>query len=66
MNYTHPPYSTAFPEIVDTLSRRMCVPVNVSFTGNFGCDVSQMIDMSLKDLADNGDVYAGNTNATTC
>ncbi len=66
VNYTQPPYSTTFPELVDTLNRRMCTPVNVSYTGNRGCNVTRMIDMSLADLASYGDVYADNTNTSQC
>jgi hypothetical protein len=66
VHYTEPPYATAFPELVDTLARRPCTPVNVSYVGNRGCNVSQMIDMSLANLAAYGDVYADNTNTTAC
>ena len=66
VNYTQPPYSTAFPELLDTLTRRMCVPVNVSYTGNTACNSTSMIDMSLADLAAYGDTYANNTLTPTC
>lgn len=66
VKYTQPPYSTAFPEIVDTLNRHPCTPVNVSFVGNFGCNVTQMIDAKQSDLAAWYDTYADNTNAATC
>ena len=66
MNYKAPPYSTAFPEIVDTLSNRPCVPVNVSFLSNAACNATTLIDTSLTDLASWGDVFEGNTNASTC
>lgn len=66
VDYTNAPYSTTFPEIVDTLSNRPCVPVNVSFLGNSACNASTLIDVSLTDLASWGDVFSGNTNTSTC
>ena len=66
VNYTQPPYSTAFPEIVSTLDRHPCTPVNVSFVDNFSCNTSTVIDASLADLAAWYDTFQNNTNATTC
>ena len=66
VNYQQPPYSTAVPEMVGTLENRPCTPVNVSFTGNFGCNVSRLIDVTVSDLESWGDVFAGNSNASTC
>jgi len=43
VNYLHPPYSTAFPTIVDSLTFRPCVPVNVTVTGNVYCDTRSFI-----------------------
>lgn len=37
VNYTSPPYSTAYPEMVTTLSNHPCVPVNMTITGNRYC-----------------------------
>ena len=66
VHYQQPPYSTAFPEMVSTMSNRPCTPVNVSFVRNRGCNVSKLIDASASDLAQWGDVFTGNTNASTC
>ena len=66
VNYTQPPYSTAFPEIVTTLDRHPCIPVNVSFTGNFACNTSELIDVTQQDIAQWFDSYNNNTNVTTC
>jgi hypothetical protein len=66
VKYTQPPYSTAFPEIVTTLDRRPCTPVNVSYVGNSACNTSTLIDAALKDLDAWGDIFVGNTNVPTC
>jgi hypothetical protein len=66
VHYQQPPYSTAFPEIVTTLDRRPCTPVNNSFVNNFACNTSVYIDASLADLAAWGDVFANNTNSSLC
>lgn len=66
VHYQQPPFSTAFPEMVSTLANRPCTPVNVSFEGNFGCNVTKLIDVSLADLAAWGDVFTGNRNASRC
>jgi hypothetical protein len=66
VKYQQPPYSTAFPEMARTLSNRPCVPVNVSFVGNRGCNVSRLIDASASDLAQWGDVFTGNSNTSNC
>lgn len=65
VNYQHPPYATAFPEIVDTLQRRPCVPVNITVTGNSFCH-SAFIDASASDTQAWGDIVAGNTEDTNC
>ena len=65
VNYLRPPYATAFPEIVDTLNRRPCVPVNISVTGNSFCH-SAFLDASAADTAAWGDVVAGNTEDANC
>lgn len=64
VNYTFPPYADAFPEIVDTLQRRPCVPVNVSVTGNSFCHSATFLD--TKDWASWDDVVANNTEDTNC
>lgn len=64
VNYTIPPYATAFPPIVDTLSDRPCVPVNVSVTDNDYCMVGAFIDATPAETAAWGDVVAGNRNLT--
>ena len=66
VHYTQPPYSTAFPEIVTTLDRRPCTPVNVSYTGNRACNATHLMDASMDDLASWGDVFSDNTNVPTC
>ena len=66
VKYTQPPYSTAFPEMVDTLDRRPCTPVNVSIVGNAACNTKTLIDASAADLAAWGDVSSGNTNTSKC
>jgi len=66
VKYTQPPYATSFPEIVSTLDRRPCTPINVSFVGNFACNTTSVIDVTMSDLNEWGDVFAGNTNATSC
>lgn len=66
VKYQQPPYSTAFPEIVTTLARQPCTPVNVSFLSNTACNATTLIDVSLADLAQWGDVFTGNTNTTVC
>ena len=43
VNYTYPPYATTFPEIVDCLSFRPCVPVNVNITDNIYCNAETFI-----------------------
>jgi hypothetical protein len=60
VNYTVPPYSTAFPEIVGTLANRPCVPVNISITGNRYCASVEFIDAAAADLAAWGDAVSGN------
>ena len=66
VHYQQPPYSTAFPEIVTTLARQPCTPTNNSFLSNTACNVTTLMDASLADLATWGDVFAGNTNTSTC
>jgi hypothetical protein len=65
VNYQHPPYATAFPEIVDTLQRRPCVPVNISVVGNSFCH-SAFLDASAADTTSWGDVVANNTEDKNC
>lgn len=62
VKYQQPPYSTAFPEIVDTLARRPCTPVNVTITSNTFCNdtTKQFIDMSAADTTKYGDLVADN------
>ena len=62
VNYTLPPYATWFPEIVDTLARRPCVPVNNSIRGNRYCAVGTkaFMDASYADAAAWGDAVEGN------
>ena len=66
VKYTTPPYSTAFPEIVSTLSRRPCTPVNVSYLNNAACNASQLADFTPQNVAEWGDVFEGNTITSTC
>jgi hypothetical protein len=62
VNYTQPPYAVAFPEIVDTLSRRPCTPVNLTVAGNTYCSAStkQFIDVPAASTTAWGDTVAGN------
>ena len=67
VNYTHPPYSTAFPSIVDTLSRRPCTPVNISIVGNSYCNsTKKFVDASPASLASWGDLLQDNTVIASC
>ena len=66
VKYQQPPYSTAFPEIVTTLAREPCTPVNVSFLSNSACNTTTLIDTSQANLAAWGDVFSGNTNTSVC
>ena len=59
VNYTNPPYAVVFPEIVDTLTRRPCTPVNVTVVGNSYC-TGKFIDASDSDIAAWGDRAVGN------
>lgn len=65
VNYTLPPYATAFPSIVDTLAYHPCVPVNITVADNTFCDVhSAFIDASANQTAEWLDAVAGNVNVT--
>jgi hypothetical protein len=68
VKYTQPPYSTYFPEIVNTLSRRPCTPVNISITDNSYCNATTktFIDMSLAVLEKYDDYVQGNTPNLDC
>jgi hypothetical protein len=68
VKYTQPPYSTTFPEIVSTLSRRPCTPVNISITDNTYCNATTkvFIDMSSADLEKYDDYVNGNTPNLSC
>lgn len=67
VHYTQPPYSTAFPEIVDTLSRRPCTPVNITVSGNTYCAATtgQFLSVTSAEAAAWGDVVTGNV-AVAC
>jgi len=60
VNYTFPPYATTFPEIVSTLARRPCTPVNITVSNNRYCNTTQFLDASAKDTATWGDSIVGN------
>jgi hypothetical protein len=64
VNYTQPPYATAFPPIVTTLANHPCVPVNVSVTGNTYCGAATFIDATAAQTAAWFDVVDGNTNTS--
>lgn len=68
VKYTEPPYSTLFPEIVSTLSRRPCTPVNISVTANSYCNATTktFIDMSSADLQKYDDYVSGNVADLDC
>jgi hypothetical protein len=40
VNYTQPPYATAYPEMTRTLSNYPCTPVNVTIADNTYCQLS--------------------------
>ena len=67
VKYQQPPYSLVFPEIVDTLSRRPCTPVNITVTANTYCNqtTKTFIDMSSADTTKYGDFVSGNA-AVAC
>ena len=61
VNYTRPPYSTAFPSMVDTLTARPCVPVNISITRNLYCGgATKFCDATNASLAAWGDAISRN------
>lgn len=53
VNYTSPPYSTAFPEIVNTLQNHPCVPVNISIQNNRYCNTPVFLDANVSSWYDN-------------
>jgi parallel beta-helix repeat protein len=67
VNYTLPPYATAYPPIVNSLSYHPCVPVNITVSNNRFCNMSQgFIDVSSNDTTSWFDVVTNNTEFTAC
>ncbi len=67
VNYTFPPYSTAYPPIVPTMQNHPCVPVNVTVVGNSACGAQKgFIDVTAAQAAAWFSVIANNTDSPSC
>lgn len=50
VNYTQPPYSTAYPAITDSLSFHPCVPVRSNVTSNTYCNTTAFQDVTQRQI----------------
>jgi parallel beta-helix repeat protein len=66
VDYQQPPYSFAFPDIVNTLKDRPCVPVENVFIGNSYCGLGEFLTATAADVAAWGSYAAENTEDYNC
>jgi hypothetical protein len=68
VHYQQPPYSTAYPRIVNTMQDHPCVPVGNLFSSNSCCDCvdEHVISQSNSTIASWYSTEIGSTTAATC